>query len=133
MKDGWPSSSPLTRVPGDRREVVAVVTKHNRAKTGVGAHFIKRENNLSPLLRPVAMLHGVVSADVEGGQDRRAIGGQGKGIDTFRRIARRRIPLIGTCKIDHPLFGGHGDAGGCNEPADRYQVTGWRSGGAHDE
>ncbi len=75
---------------------MTVVTKHDRAESGVGAHFIKRKNNLSALLRPVAMLHGVVSAYIERGQDRRAIGGQVERVDTSRRIGCRRMALVGT-------------------------------------
>ena len=80
----------------DWAEFMAAMAKGYGVGRPVGSDRVKGELDLAAVLRPAAMLHGVVLADVQGSENRRAIRSQIEGEDTSRRIRRRRMALIGT-------------------------------------
>jgi hypothetical protein len=65
----------------------------------VWPHRVKRKHDLAAVLHPAAMLGHAVLADVKRVENGCAIRGQVEGKDPFRRIRRRRLALISTCKI----------------------------------
>ena len=93
---GWrPRLSPLTRIPVEGAESVTALTKGDGVgRRPVCAHRIKSKNNLTAVLRPMAMLDRVVFTNEQRGEDRGAIRSQVESKDTFRRVGRGRMPLV---------------------------------------
>jgi hypothetical protein len=57
-------------------------------------HWFKGQHNLGAVLRPMALLVGVILADVQRGKNRAAVGSEIEGKNTPCRISRRRVPLV---------------------------------------
>jgi hypothetical protein len=129
------------------------MAKGDRAGRLVRTHGVKRKHDLAASLHPAAMLGHAVFAKVKRVENGCAIRSQVEGEDPFRRIRRRRVPLISTSKISLLPPGKADSSGpgralqlcsggsGWNEPAKRQQETrklwtdAYESGssGVHDE
>ena len=80
----------------DWAELMATMAKGYGVGWPVGSHRVKGKQDLATVLRPAAMLRGVVFADVQSSENRRTIRSQIEGENTSRRIRRRRMALIST-------------------------------------
>ena len=123
----------------NRAEFVVAMTKGNGRGGPFGPIASKVRTIWLPLCVQRPCCVASVFADVQGGENRRAIGGQVEGEDPSRRIGRRRVTLISTGKISllapgkangaqtcrGPGWGLHFGAGAadCQEPAERQQAT----------
>jgi hypothetical protein len=78
----------------DGAEFLPVMAKRYGPGRLIVPHGVKGKHHLAAVLRPTAMLAGVVFADIQGGKNRAAVGSEIEGKNTLRRIGCRRMTLV---------------------------------------